>query len=203
MRCSCRMLLRSCLFCFRSTLVVAPVAISPVALMTGGCSSSYPQIVMFCGSALGLPSTLISMSMSSGASAAISMQLPCPLSSSSRGSTLLSPFVVGGLAFPLSRCARIGVVCVSAGMCPLIILLCSRNGLESRKLTGLLSFSCLVGPSPATCWFCCLVVAPSIVVGKCLMGNAPGPHLIFFCPPPIACQLCCLSPRLRLAGKSS
>ena len=200
MRCSRRMLLRSCLFCLRSSFVVAPVAIFPVVLMTGGCSSSCPRIVIACGSAAGVLSTLISMSLSPGASAAISSHLPCPLSSRSLGSTLPSPLIVGGLAFLLSRCACMGSVFVSAGTCPLIILLCSRIGLESRKFLVLFSFRFLAGRSPALCSCCRLFVAPRIVVGKCSMGNVPGPHLIFFRPPPVACQGCCSSPRWRLAG---
>jgi hypothetical protein len=78
--------LRCCLFCFRRASVVAPITISPVASITGGSSSRcvnllllFPSLHIIAGGPLSSPLlALISISDS--------VDLPCPSSSSGRGS---------------------------------------------------------------------------------------------------------------------
>ncbi len=87
--------LRCCLFCFRRASVVAPVTISPVDYITGGNSSRcgnllllFPSLCIIAWGPL-LSPLLLLISISD------IVELPCPLSSSGRGSARPSMMPIG------------------------------------------------------------------------------------------------------------
>ncbi len=93
--CRSNALLRCYLFCFRRASVVAPVTISPVASITGGSSSRcvnllllFPSLCIITGGPLFSPLLLL-ISISD------SVDLPCPSSSSGRGSARPSMMPLG------------------------------------------------------------------------------------------------------------
>ena len=159
MGCSRKMSLRRSLFCFRSCVVVAPVAIFPVVLMIGGSSrrSACSPCSFGCLSASVVLSTLMSMSLSPSANM---VNLPCPLSSSSRGRTLPSPFSFVVVAVPVTRLVRGGLVGFADGTWPSRILFGTLLGFESSNVKGVLKFNCFLHSPPSMYCVAVAVVAP-------------------------------------------
>ena len=179
--------------------VVAHVAMAPVVLMIGGWSSmwSVAFVCAGCMAAAGVLSTLISMSLSPLLIVVVAplSNLPCPLSSNSRGSALPSTAVFSGLGLPCVLSFAEAVVCACAGMWPTIILFSSLVGFN-RSSSMLFKFIVFVSVP------CAFVVFPSALLFVFLIV-IPAPHLILLVPFVTSGQAGCPSWRWRLVGDPS
>ncbi len=131
-------------------------------------------------------STLISMSLLSLIVVLLlPSDLPCPLLSSSRGSTLPSVvlFFGRGLLFVLLCAGLVVFACV--GVWPTIILFMSLVGFRRSSSLAVKFIVLYSGPFA-------FVAFPSLFMFV-LFVVTPGPHLILFFPVVTSCQACCPS----------